>query len=149
MIFSGGCHCGCIEIEFATEIDPSRLEVRACQCSFCRKHDSRAVGDPNGRIAIRVNDPATLSSYEFGLRTATYLVCGRCGVYVAAVTKEEPLRAIAIVNALRDHERFSQPARAVDYGNENREERLSRRRHNWTPATVMTVAPSRAPARSP
>jgi hypothetical protein len=137
MIFAGGCHCGCIEIELATHSEPSRIDVRACQCSFCRKHNSRAIGDPNGRIVIRINDPQNLSSYEFGLRTATYLVCRRCGVYVAAVTKEEPLRAIAILNALRDHERFTQPARPVDYSNESREERLSRRRLNWTPANML------------
>jgi hypothetical protein len=147
MIFAGGCHCGCIEIEFATDREPSRIEVRACQCSFCRKHNSRAIGDPDGRIVMRINDADALSTYEFGLRTAAYLVCKRCGVYVAAVTKEEPLRAIAIVNALRDHERFSRPARPMDYGNESREERLSRRRLNWTPASIVTSDRPRIPSR--
>jgi len=139
MIFAGGCHCGDIVIEFATEIDPARMEVRACQCGFCRKHASRAIGDPNGMIVIRAGDPAHLSRYEFGLRTASYLVCRRCGVYVAAITKTEPFRAIAIVNALQDQARFTQPARPVDYSNESREDRLDRRRRNWTPASIAVA----------
>lgn len=143
MIFAGGCHCGCIEIELATESDPSQIDVRACQCGFCRKHNSRAVADPGGRIVIRIADPEHVSRYEFGLRTAIYLVCKRCGVYVAALTKEAPLRAIAIVNALRDHERFSRPARPMDYGSESREERLARRRRSWTPASIVDAGRQR------
>ncbi|WP_095198731.1 hypothetical protein [Mesorhizobium carmichaelinearum] len=51
---AGGCHCGNIGLRFSTELDPSQIEVRACQCSFCIKHGSRAVADPDGRLTISV-----------------------------------------------------------------------------------------------
>ena len=139
MKFAGGCHCGSIEIEFSTELTPSEIDVRACQCSFCRKHYSRAVSDPNGSAVISVRNSAQLVLYEFGLRTARYVLCGGCGVYVAAITNAEPMRAIVIVNSLRDHQRFTKPLRPADYDAERREERIARRRSNWTPAAIIGV----------
>jgi len=56
MKFTGGCHCGNIEIELTTDIPPSEIEIRACQCSFCRKHNSRTVSDPHGQVSIRLED---------------------------------------------------------------------------------------------
>jgi hypothetical protein len=136
----GGCHCGNIAIEFESAVDPAEIEVRACQCAFCRKHASRAVADPAGRVAIRVADAGELQRYAFGLRTAAYLVCRRCGVYVAAVAEGEgELRAIAIVNALDDHRRFTRPSVPVDYDAEDRGARVARRRARWTPATLTIV----------
>ena len=142
----GGCHCGNIDVEFETEIDPAVIEVRACQCRFCRKHNSRAVADPAGRAAIRVADEAQLQRYRFGLGTATYLLCRRCGVYVAALTEgESEPRAIVIVNALDDAARFSRAPVAVDYGAENRAQRVARRRARWTPAT-LAIGGAQAPS---
>ena len=42
-LMTGGCHCGNIEVIFETDIAPEETEPRACQCSFCRQHQSRAV----------------------------------------------------------------------------------------------------------
>ena len=28
------------------------LQVRACQCSFCRRHGAKTVSDPNGRLTL-------------------------------------------------------------------------------------------------
>ncbi|RWK10109.1 aldehyde-activating protein [Mesorhizobium sp.] len=87
-------------------LDPARsgrLEIRACQCPFCTRHGSRAAADPNGRLTISVEDRAKLQTYRFGLRTADYLVCRECGVYVAAIAGDgAEARAIVIVNALDD-----------------------------------------------
>jgi len=137
MKYHGGCHCGAIGIEFETAIDPAAIEVRACQCGFCRKHNGLAVSDPAGRVTIRILDSTNCSPYEFGLRTAEYLICCRCGVYVAAITVEEPKRAIVILNALEDAALFTQPPRAVDYDAETRADRIARRHRNWTPASLV------------
>lgn len=139
MKFTGGCHCGNIEIEFATELEPAEIDVRACQCSFCLKHNTRAITDPNGTALIGVEDPSHLVLYEFGLKTANYVLCGRCGVYVAAITNEEPQRATVIANALQDGKRFSKPPIPVTYDTERREDRVARRRSGWTPAKIIGV----------
>jgi hypothetical protein len=113
------------------------MEVRACQCSFCRKHNSLAVSDPAGRVRIRVERQSLLERYMFGLRTAEYLICRACGVYVSAVTMgEQELRAIVIVNALQAHRLFTRQPTAADYDAENREDRGMRRRERWTPVAI-------------
>src|SRR5262249_42604181 len=101
MKYKGGCHCGNLWIEFETSLNPAEIELRACQCTFRRKHGSLAVTDPAGRLAIAAAHGKSFERYAFGLRTAEYLICKTCGVYVAAVTigESEP-RGIAIVNCL-------------------------------------------------
>ncbi|HMA16311.1 MAG TPA: hypothetical protein VKP12_16105, partial [Kiloniellaceae bacterium] len=101
MIHHGGCHCGAIAIDYESAVAPEETEVRACLCSFCRKHGSRAVSDPAGKLILTVHDADAVRRYRFGLATADYFLCGRCGVYVAAVLGEgDKLYGIAIVNAL-------------------------------------------------
>jgi hypothetical protein len=137
MKYLGGCHCGNLRIEFETAISPDEIELRACQCTFCRKHNSRAVTDPAGHLAIGAAHEDDFGRYAFGLRTAEYLICKTCGVYVAAVTtgESEP-RGIAIVNCLDDHHRFTSEPIAVDYDAESRGDRIERRRQRWTPVTI-------------
>lgn len=139
MRHSGGCHCGAISITYESDVAPEETEVRACLCSFCRKHASRAVSDPRGQLKVTLHDPAALQRYSFGLGTADYFVCRRCGVYVAAIMTEGEARfGIAIVNALDGAERFSQPPRPADYSAEDEAARRRRRRERWTPATIVT-----------
>ena len=139
MLHTGGCHCGALTIEFASEIAPAEMEVRACLCSFCRKHGSRAVSDPAGGVRVIVNDPSVVQRYRFGLATADYLLCGRCGVYVAAVMEEAGRHyAIVIVSTLEEAERFDRPPVGMDYSGEYEAARRARRRAKWTPAEVVT-----------
>lgn len=132
----GGCHCGNIRLTFRTATAPSETELRACQCSFCRKHNSLAASDPNGMLTLRVKNETLLSRYAFGLRTAEYLVCRDCGVYVAAVTTDPvERRAIVIVNALDEREQFTQEPRPTVYDAETRDERIARRQARWMPVS--------------
>ncbi|RUU03800.1 aldehyde-activating protein [Mesorhizobium sp. USDA-HM6] len=139
-VHSGGCHCGNIRLSFFTTLDPAGLEIRACQCSFCTRHGSRAAADPNGRLIVSVEDKARLHAYRFGLRTADYLVCRECGVYVAAIAGDgAEARAIVIVNALDDRKQFSGEPMPVRYDAETREQRLARRRSAWMPVEVHGI----------
>lgn len=141
MIHRGGCHCGAIIMSYESALAPAETEVRACLCSFCRKHGSRAVSDPAGKLTITLRDAAAAQRYRFGLGTADYFLCGRCGVYVAAVLAEgRDLYGIAIVNALDDAEQFTQPAKPADYAAEDAAARRLRRQRRWTPAEVAGAA---------
>jgi hypothetical protein len=141
----GRCHCGNIELAFATSIDPQEIEIRACQCSFCRKHGSRAAADAAGMLSLFVADETQVSRYRFGLETAEYWVCRACGVYVAAITTgESQPRGIVIVNALDDDRLFTRAPVAVDYDAESRAVRIARRRARWMPVEVQ-IAGAAAP----
>ena len=134
---AGGCHCGNLELVFETAQAPAGLTVRACGCSFCRRHGSRTVSDPGGRVEILVHDPAELSRYAFGLGTAEFLVCRRCGVYVGAVMAEaDAAWAIVNVNALATPEVFAEAAVPVSYDRESETERRARRQRPLDPGTV-------------
>ena len=136
-VLQGGCHCGNIGIVYRTGVSPAAAEIRACQCSFCRKHAVRAVSDPQGHAEITVRDAGALRRYRFALGTAEFFICKRCGVYVAAVmTEGDQTFATLIVNALDAHKRFSDSATPVDYDAEDATARRRRRRTRWTPATV-------------
>jgi len=135
--FVGGCHCGNITVEFDTHLALDELPLRADQCSFCRKHSARTTTDPKGRLRIIVRDSRLLLRYRFGLNTADFLACGRCGIYVAAVlTADGWSYATLNVNTLDHAEGLTQEARAVSYDFENSLQRRERRIENWTPAVV-------------
>jgi hypothetical protein len=132
----GSCHCGAVRLSYRSAVPPGEAEVRACQCSFCRRHGSRAISDPGGSVTIEAEAQA-LNRYRFGLGTADYFLCARCGVYVAAVmTEGERAWSVVIVNALDDAENFTRPAQPMVYDAEDEPARRARRRAKWTPTTV-------------
>ena len=135
--FTGRCHCGALSLSFATDRPPQDMPVLACQCPFCRKHGVRAVADPHGQVAVAVHDPALLERYRFGLATADFLLCRRCGVYLAAVmTDGDRCYAVVNLNSLDDAGAFTGPPEARIYDDEDEAGRRQRRRTAWTPATV-------------
>jgi hypothetical protein len=136
-ILRGACHCGQIEVDFETAIPLNELALRACGCSFCRRHQTKAVADPNGRLTIYA--PAGgLHRYRFGLRTADYLICGTCGIYIAAVIAENGQeRATLNVVGAGIAALAEQPAESFDYDQESIEGRRARRVTGWTPSRVV------------
>ena len=134
---TGGCHCGAIGLTFSSRKDPADLPVRECQCGFCRKHGTRAITDPEGQVTLRLNEPDRINRYTFGLMTAEYFICSRCGVYVAAVTRgDSPQTAIAILNTLDTRDEFTSPPLQPNYDAETLGERQARRAKGWTPARI-------------
>ena len=65
--YEGSCHCGAIGWTYRTALEPSRWQVRSCQCSFCRRHATRCTTDPAGTAEFSVADPDALHRYRFGL----------------------------------------------------------------------------------
>ncbi len=133
----GGCHCGNLEVTLETQRRAEDLPVRACGCSFCRKHGARSTSDPEGRARVTIHDPAGAIRYRFGLHIADYIVCARCGIYVGAVMAEpDGAWALLNVNTLADAERFASAGEPMDYEGEAVDQRRARRRARWTPAVA-------------
>jgi hypothetical protein len=140
-VVHGSCHCGNIGFTFRSALAIERLPLRSCACSFCSRHGARTTTDARGTVEIAVDDPSCLIRYRFALRTADFLVCGRCGIYVAAVLTDDG-RPYATVNANTfDREEVARcPAEPVDYSAETFEERRARRVKRWTPVTCIRGA---------
>jgi hypothetical protein len=136
--YDGRCHCGAVTLAFTTHQPLAELPLRECQCGFCRKHGARTTADPEGFAEIRVSDSKSLARYRFGLATADYLVCARCGVYLAALMEEGGKGyAVLNVNAFQDRTAFSGQATPMVYDHENEAQRRARRRKLWTPARLV------------
>ena len=138
--FHGGCHCGALEVDYRTKVAAEDAVVRACQCTFCRKHDARAVSDPSGTLEITVHDQSLLERYRFGLGATDFLLCRICGVYVSATMQDgDAAYANVMVNVLDDRDRFPQPT-PIDLDGEDEAVKRQRRREIWTPTTLRLVA---------
>jgi len=134
----GGCHCGNIHVHLRLSQRPQDSPLRACACTFCRAHNTRTVADPDGQFELWADDWSLIEPYRFGSRTADYLVCRRCGVYVAAVCETSAgTRAVVNTTCLADRASFTQVPATSDYEGETAEARLSRRAVNWMPAIIQ------------
>jgi hypothetical protein len=137
MLHSGGCHCENIGVTLRLSRPPEHMPLRSCSCAFCRAHGTRTLSDRDGMVEITAGDWALVERYRFGSRTADYLLCRRCGVYVGAVCETSTgLRAVLNVNCLADRAAFTQTAAAPDYDGESTDARLDRRAMNWMPAVI-------------
>jgi hypothetical protein len=132
----GGCHCGNLAFVFAASAPLETLGLRADQCSFCRAHGARNTSDPNGTISISVRDAGALIRYRFGLHTADFLICARCGVYIGALMEDGGGSWFTVnVNAFRPPPRADFPIAPADYDSEDVPARIARRKARWTPVT--------------
>ena len=73
---TGGCHCGAVRFEADV---PPHVDLLDCNCSICAKTGflHMIVRDRDFRL---LTDPAALTSYSFGTRTARHLFCATCGI---------------------------------------------------------------------
>lgn len=150
--FSGGCHCGALGFDFHTALPVGQWSVRACQCRFCRAHGAATTSDPTGRLRFRADQAESLQRYRFGLKTADFLLCSHCGVYVGAQI-ETPRGAFGIINTLAITPAPADLPAAVpaDYDAEGASERFRRREQRWTPLdgalqATLVAAPAVSPA---
>jgi len=134
MKYTGQCHCGKLKASFETMKTPAELGVRTCQCDFCRRHGAINISDAEGLTTM---DAAAddITRYRFALRTADFLICKICGVYIAAVMGEGGKICSTInVAGLAMKEFLGIDEAPVDYDAETTDERIARRYAKWTPA---------------
>ena len=130
----GGCHCGNISYDFDASVRVEALGLRACQCSFCRAHGARTTSDPNGEIRINVRDKEKLQRYRFGLKTADFLICRACGVFVGALMAVNGKCFFTVnANTFKPPPAYDIIAVARDFSAEDTGGRADRRSAMWTP----------------
>jgi hypothetical protein len=139
MLITGSCHCRNIRFRLEWTPEPTEIPARACTCSFCSKRGGLWTSCPDGTLEISVRDPALLSRYLFGTRTAEFLVCSRCGVAPAVTSLiNDQLYAVVSVNAFDNVDPSMIRRAAATFDGETEEVRLARRTRNWI--SRVTVA---------
>jgi hypothetical protein len=136
-LHEGLCHCRAIGFAYRTNLAPSAWVIRACQCTFCRMHAALSTSDPAGSLEFKEHAANALHRYQFGRKTADFLVCRDCGAYIGA-TMQSGGRGFGIINVRVLQSPKSQLPEAVpmEYENEASAERLARRESRWTPIAV-------------
>jgi hypothetical protein len=138
--FEGGCHCGNLGLVFEASAPLETLGLRADMCSFCRAHGARNTSDPNGTMRIHVHDGARLQRYRFALKTADFLICGTCGVYIGALLEEDGRGWFTVnVNTFHDMPALDFPVVPRDFDAEDLPARIARRKRTWTPVAQFEV----------
>jgi hypothetical protein len=96
-----------------------------------------SVSDAHGHAAIYFSEKAAPMKYRLGLGITDFLMCQRCGVYVAAVAEMDG-QHMCVLNA-RALDCFADipAAQSVSFAGETVEERTNRRKAGWTPATLV------------
>lgn len=141
--FRGRCHCGAVGFEYRTAKPAGEWPVRACECSFCRKHGAAYTSDPAGSVRFVHADASQLSRYRFGQKTADFVFCGRCGGYLGAVTEEDGATLMVInLRALDPQPDGLSAAQSISYEGETGGDRNTRRAARWTPISG-SVTPDR------
>jgi hypothetical protein len=132
MLIRGKCHCGNISFALTWEPEPETIPARACTCSFCTKHGGVWTSNPKGALEIRVKEPALVSNYAFGTRTAEFHICTRCGV-VPVVTSRIDGRVYAVVsvNAFEGVDPAMLSRAPASFDSEGEDSRLARRKRTW------------------
>jgi hypothetical protein len=137
MIFEGACHCGALKASFETAKAPGEIQVRACQCSFCRRRGGLTVSDPEGLLRFHAAG-GKLHRYRFGTGTADFLICRGCGTYVGVVQEiEGALYGVLNVAGTDIRILAARPAEPMDYDAETAVSRASRRHGKWSPAELV------------
>ena len=131
-VISGACHCGVIRYKFSSPAAVEDMPVRQCGCDFCTKQGARYTSHPEGALEISVTEAGELGRYRFGHGTADFLLCRRCGCFIAAVSRIDGRDyAVLNINTADEAKRFGAPAETFDYDAEVPDGRLERRHRNW------------------
>jgi len=132
VLIPGGCHCGNLRFLLTWRPEPKEIQARECTCSFCRKHGGVWTSCPQGALEVTVQDPAALTRYTFGTRTADFHVCARCGVVPVVTSRiEGRLYAVVSVHALEGLDPALVQVASADFGAEDEAARLERRARRW------------------
>lgn len=133
----GTCHCGAIRMTLSFTTAPEATEVRSCQCGFCTRQGAKTISDPAGRAVIEI-DEAIARGYQFASKTATSLICSRCGTYAGAYIEDQGKTwSIANVRGLAIPGFPERTGKAMVYDQETPEQRIARRKARWTPTEIV------------
>ncbi len=130
----GSCHCGNVSFVFNWPDSGGFIPVRACGCSFCQKHRGVWTSNPQGRVELSIDDPARVQRYRFGTKTADFHICSECGVApIVTCEIDNSEYAVVNVNCFDNVDRAELEESATDFEGEATEDRLARRKRNWSP----------------
>ncbi|MBF7731691.1 aldehyde-activating protein [Pseudomonas sp. N040] len=119
---------------------PGTYCPRACDCSFCRRHEAAYLSDPKGRVVIRTETAANLNIARQGAELAEFLFCAACAQLLGAHW-QDGAQHYACVNAQALFARESLGnVVAASPGQLSAEQKIERWKALWFPAFSVITA---------
>jgi hypothetical protein len=88
-------------------------------------------------MRFTVRNRSAIIRYRFATKTADFLICAKCGVYVAAqMYQDQRYYAVANLRTLDSQADFAYKAQPMDYSGEDASARRTRRASRWTPVAA-------------
>lgn len=135
----GACHCGNIRFVLSWPKSAAEIPVRKCSCSFCQKHRGAWTSHPDSELSAKIDDPSSVSKYNFGTKTADFFVCHKCGVVPFVISEiDSNAYAVVNVNAFNAAGSFSFSSSITNFDGEGTGDRLERRKRNWIANVQLT-----------
>lgn len=132
MRIDASCHCGNIRVALDWPGDAPTIAARACGCGLCTRLGAAWTSHPDARFRLAIDDPARVTQYRFGTRTADFQLCQTCGIIpIVTCTIEGARYAVFNVNTFDNVDRASLAVARADFEGEAVENRLARRQRNW------------------
>jgi len=125
-------------VRFSTQRSESELGPRTCSCSFCSTQAAVYIADAKGSCSIKIIDPEAATYYRFGERTTDYLICERCGIFIATLVRKGPKTWSAL--NLNTTEHAALPAgEDTAWQDQTAAQRVIFRQTRWTPTSIQTA----------
>ncbi|MGD8325938.1 MAG: hypothetical protein PVF65_03390 [Sphingomonadales bacterium] len=125
------CHCGNIQLVFHTNKQTQDFTPRTCQCSHCRGHGANWISDPEGEVRLKFQNPEDVNSYQFGHKTADFILCKNCGVLMISICEIDGRKRGGLNSTATTNIDFPSEPVNTHLGSETIEGRLERRAKNW------------------
>ncbi len=137
---TGGCRCGKVTLEVNLASELGTYNPRACNCSFCRKHDAAYISDSNGSVVIRTDTISNLEITRQGDELAEFLFCRACGQLLGARWQEVGGQYGCVnAQALLDRKLFGEQL-SVTPKKLSAEQKTARWKELWFPAfKIITI----------
>src|SRR5215468_10301489 len=74
--YRGSCHCGRIQFEIESTLDPAKR----CNCSLCKRRGAVMTRVPVESFRLLAGKEY-LSTYQFNTKVALHYFCKVCGIY--------------------------------------------------------------------
>ena len=98
------------------------------------------TSDPAGSLEFRATDAGLVRRYRFGVRSANFLICRECRLFVGVqMESDEDRYGVLNVLALRPLLSGLPVAGPMDYGAETGVVRRLRHESNWTPVETTSL----------
>ena len=129
------CDCGSFRIDWDTRISP--IVARMCACDYCTETKGEFVSDPSSRVTFWLAQPSNQNIVTHGHGTALFYGCQNCGVIIVTSEIEGELYCVLNAKALNIKD-YSLDNNLKDFSAESVQERLARRKNNWSKAIMQS-----------